>query len=129
MSHSLVFGCMNLGGAWGQERIPAAQYDAARDAVHAAHRAGYTLFDHADIYIGGDSETVFGRIIGEDAVLRQAVQVQTKCGIRLPGNTAPAGLPPTTGWTGTPSAPRSRVPCNGSGWTGWSGCSCTARIP
>ena len=93
MSQSLVFGCMNLGGAWGQERIPAAQYDAARDAVHAAHRAGYTLFDHADIYIGGDSETVFGRIIGEDAVLRQAVQVQTKCGIRLPGNTAPAGAP------------------------------------
>ena len=93
MSPSLVYGCMNLGGAWGQERIPATQYDAAREAVHAAHRSGYSLFDHADIYVGGDSETVFGRIIGEDAVLRQAVQVQTKCGIRLPGNTAPAGAP------------------------------------
>ncbi|RKQ33779.1 aldo/keto reductase [Kocuria tytonis] len=84
---------MTLGGSWGQDRIPAARYDAARDAMHAAHRAGITLFDHADIYIGGDSETVFGRILAEDAELRRDVQVQTKCGIRLPGNTAPEGSP------------------------------------
>ena len=90
MSSPLVFGCMTLGGAWGQDRIPASQYDAARDAVHAAHRAGITLFDHADIYVGGDSETVFGHVLAEDPELRDTVQIQTKCGIRLPGSTGPA---------------------------------------
>ena len=90
MNSPLVYGCMTLGGAWGQGRIPASQYDAARDAVHAAHRAGFTLFDHADIYIGGDSETVFGHLLAEDPELRAAVQIQTKCGIRLPGSTGSA---------------------------------------
>ncbi|RUP83950.1 aldo/keto reductase [Glutamicibacter protophormiae] len=93
MSSPLVYGCMNLGGSWGQTEIPAAQYDVARDAVHAAHRAGITLFDHADIYVGGDSETVFGRILAEDESLRRSVRIQTKCGIKLPGNTGPAGSP------------------------------------
>ncbi|MBS6031379.1 MULTISPECIES: aldo/keto reductase [Kocuria] len=93
MSSPLVYGCMNLGGSWGQAEIPATQYDVARDAVHAAHRAGITLFDHADIYVGGDSETVFGRILAEDESLRRSVRIQTKCGIKLPGNTGPAGSP------------------------------------
>nr|WP_314315646.1 aldo/keto reductase [Kocuria rhizophila] len=93
MNSPLVLGCMGLGGSWGQRTVPASQYDAARDALYAAHRAGITLFDHADIYVGGDSETVFGRIIAEDAVLRRAVRVQTKCGIRLPGSTAPDDAP------------------------------------
>ncbi|MDO4919856.1 aldo/keto reductase family oxidoreductase [Kocuria sp.] len=90
MSTPLVYGCMTLGGSWGQERTAPAQHDAAREAVHAAHRAGITLFDHADIYIGGDSERVFGQILAEDPQLRRSVRIQTKCGIRLPGSTGPA---------------------------------------
>ena len=51
MSTPLIYGCMTLGGSWGQESVPASQYDVAREAVYAAHRAGFELFDHADIYI------------------------------------------------------------------------------
>lgn len=91
MSTPLIYGCMTLGGSWGQESVPASQYDVAREAVYAAHRAGFELFDHADIYIGGASETLFGRILAEDALLRRAVRIQTKCGIKLPGNTGPQG--------------------------------------
>ncbi len=93
MSTPLIYGCMALGGTWGQESVPASQYDVAREAVYAAHRAGFELFDHADIYIGGASETLFGRILAEDALLRRAVRIQTKCGIKLPGNTGPQGSP------------------------------------
>ena len=93
MSTPLIYGCMTLGGSWGQESVPASQYDVAREAVYAAHRAGFELFDHADIYIGGASETLFGRILAEDALLRRAVRIQTKCGIKLPGNTGPQGSP------------------------------------
>lgn len=93
MSTPLIYGCMALGGTWGQETVPASQYDVAREAVYAAHRAGFELFDHADIYIGGASETLFGRILAEDALLRRAVRIQTKCGIKLPGNTGPQGSP------------------------------------
>ncbi|MGK4219160.1 aldo/keto reductase [Kocuria marina] len=93
MSTPLIYGCMALGGTWGQETVPASQYDVAREAVYAAHRAGFELFDHADIYIGGASETLFGRILAEDALPRRAVRIQTKCGIKLPGNTGPQGSP------------------------------------
>ncbi|MCT2019757.1 aldo/keto reductase [Kocuria marina] len=93
MSTPLIYGCMALGGSWGQDSVPASQYDVARDAVYAAHRAGFELFDHADIYIGGASETLFGRILSEDALLRRAVRIQTKCGIKLPGNTGPQDSP------------------------------------
>lgn len=93
MSTPLIYGCMALGGTWGQESVPASQYDVARGAVYAAHRAGFELFDHADIYMGGASETLFGRILAEDALLRRAVRIQTKCGIKLPGNTGPQGSP------------------------------------
>ena len=88
MSSPLVYGCMTLGG---QDRSSARQHDAARDAVHAAHRAGITLFDHADLYAGGNSERVFGQILAEDPELRSSVEIQTKCGVRLPGSTGPAG--------------------------------------
>ncbi|CAL8896409.1 aldo/keto reductase [Kocuria varians] len=93
MSTPLIYGCMNLGGAWGQDRITTETVDAAREAVHAAHRAGIRLFDHADIYVSGDSETVFGQILAEDELLSHSVQIQTKCGIRLPGNNAAPGAP------------------------------------
>ncbi|MGL1831842.1 UNVERIFIED_CONTAM: aldo/keto reductase, partial [Acinetobacter sp. HSTU-ASm16] len=33
------------------------------------------------------------RILAEDALLRRAVRIQTKCGIKLPGNTGPQGSP------------------------------------
>ena len=93
MSFPLIYGCMALGGPWDRSEITAAQFDAAHTAVRAAHQAGFELFDHADIYAAGKSETVFGRILTEDPELARGIRLQTKCGIRIPGNTGPEGSP------------------------------------
>lgn len=42
---------------------------------------GVTYFDHADIYGGGGSEELFGRVLEKDPALRGKMRVQSKCGI------------------------------------------------
>lgn len=93
MSFPLIYGCMALGGPWDRSEITSTQFDAAHTAVRAAHQTGFDLFDHADIYAAGKSETIFGRILAEDPELRQGIKLQTKCGIRIPGNTGPEDSP------------------------------------
>ena len=77
--------------AYGCWRI--AERDAApglgRRAVLAAVDAGYTLFDHADIYCDGEAEKVFGQVLKEVAGLRERVVLATKCGIRKGGDANP----------------------------------------
>ncbi len=58
-------------------------------AIHAAVDAGYTLFDHADIYGGGKSESLFGEVLRESPGLRDRILVQSKCGIRLADTNGP----------------------------------------
>lgn len=48
--------------------------------VETALSNGANFFDHADIYGGGKSETVFGKAISPS--MRDDVIIQTKCGIR-----------------------------------------------
>ena len=60
-----------------------------RRAVLAAVDAGYTLFDHADIYCDGEAEKVFGQVLKEVAGLRERVVLATKCGICKQGNPNP----------------------------------------
>ena len=48
--------------------------------VETALSQGANFFDHADIYGGGKSETVFGKAIRPS--MREDVIIQTKCGIR-----------------------------------------------
>lgn len=43
---------------------------------------GYNYYDHADIYGGGECETVLGAALGRNPALRDRVTIQTKCGIR-----------------------------------------------
>lgn len=50
--------------------------------VNTALENGANFFDHADIYGGGKSETVFGNVISPS--LREKIFIQTKCGI-VPG--------------------------------------------
>ncbi len=69
----LAYGCMRI----------ADDRDRGKRAIHAAVDAGYTLFDHADVYGGGDSETLFGEVLRESPGLRDRVLVQGKCGIRV----------------------------------------------
>ena len=54
----------------------------ASKVVGAALESGITLFDHADIYGGGKSEEIFGKVISENKGMRERMRIQTKCGIR-----------------------------------------------
>jgi len=74
----LIYGCMGLGA-------DSTGTDRAFSALDAAVEAGFTAFDHADIYAGGASETVFGSWLAERGELRDDVLIQSKCGIR-PGD-------------------------------------------
>jgi predicted oxidoreductase len=60
-----------------------------KQAIRAAVDAGYTLFDHADIYGGGQSESVFGEVLRETPGLRDRLLIQSKCGIRIADDSGP----------------------------------------
>ncbi len=75
----LAYGCMRISD----------DCDRGKRAIHAAVDAGYTLFDHADIYGGGDSESLFGEVLRESPGMRDRIVVQSKCGIRLADDGGP----------------------------------------
>ncbi|MEV0194080.1 aldo/keto reductase [Kitasatospora purpeofusca] len=85
----VLYGCMGLGGTWDDNPYTAADVRHAEAAIGAALDAGITAFDHADIYRHGKSEAVFGEVLAASPGLRQRITLQTKCGIRLPGNGRP----------------------------------------
>ncbi|MDX9754163.1 MAG: aldo/keto reductase [bacterium] len=51
--------------------------------LEACMERGITTFDHADIYGGYTCETLFGKAFAESGIDREAVQIVTKCGIKL----------------------------------------------
>ncbi|WP_284755027.1 aldo/keto reductase [Arthrobacter sp. efr-133-R2A-120] len=79
----LIYGCMGLGGPWEGSEYGAVEIEQAAAAIEAAMGIGVTLFDHADIYRNGKSEAVFGEVLAGTPELREKIQLQTKCGIRL----------------------------------------------
>ncbi len=79
----LALGCMGLGGGWNDAPIDASAVREAHAAVDAALEIGINLFDHADIYMRGKAERVFGQVLRERPDLRERILVQTKCGIRF----------------------------------------------
>ncbi len=50
--------------------------------VDTAMENDVNFFDHADIYGGGESETVFANAVGMNSTLREKMILQSKCGIR-----------------------------------------------
>jgi predicted oxidoreductase len=60
-----------------------------RAAILAAYEAGYTHFDHADIYGNGLCEEIFGRVLKEVRGMRERILIGTKCGIRWAGDPEP----------------------------------------
>ena len=63
-------------------RIADMNHDAADTYVKTALDAGINFFDHADIYGGGRSEEVFGRLFAAEPSLREKMFLQSKCAIR-----------------------------------------------
>ena len=67
-------GCMRIGG------LTPAQID---EVIKTDIENGINYFDHADIYGGGMSETVFGEAFsGDPSLKREDIFLQSKCGIR-----------------------------------------------
>ena len=69
---NIIMGCMRLNNL----SIP----EAGR-LIHTALDLGINFFDHADIYGGGECETVFAEAIQMNALIREKMIIQSKCGI------------------------------------------------
>ena len=69
----IALGCM---------RMEALSVPEAAKLLNTALELGITLFDHADIYGGGRSEEIFGKVLAENKGMRERMRIQTKCGIR-----------------------------------------------
>jgi len=83
-SSRLVYGCMRIAGDGSPQAL-----ERGREALRAALEAGYTHFDHADIYGGGACEALFGEVLRETPGLREGLVITGKCGIRLAGDPEP----------------------------------------
>jgi len=70
---AVAMGCMRISG---MERSEIAAL------VKTAIDSGVDFFDHADIYGGGSSETVFATAVKDLGVSRNKLIIQTKCGIK-----------------------------------------------
>jgi predicted oxidoreductase len=80
---------MRIAGTWDPEAVTPERDAAGQAAVIAAYEAGYTLFDHADIYCRNQCEAIFGRVLKRVPSMRNEVLIATKCGIRFPGDPKP----------------------------------------
>src|SRR4051812_41823507 len=55
-SSRLAYGCWRIAGTWDPAAVTQESEAKGKAAVLAAFEAGYTLFDHADIYCDGVAE-------------------------------------------------------------------------
>lgn len=88
VSSRLAYGAMRISGAWDPAKVTPAMEEAGIKALITAWEAGYTLFDHADIYGQTHCETLHGRALQKHPSLRDAL-IATKCGIRFAGDPTP----------------------------------------
>ncbi len=78
----LAYGCWRIAETEEMGRT------SGRAAILAAFEAGYTLFDHADLYCDGRAESAFGSVLRDTPSMRDGIVIATKCGIRKPGEPA-----------------------------------------
>lgn len=88
-STRLAYGCWRLVSTMNPKEVTPDREAEGRRAVLAAFEAGYTLFDHADIYCAGVCERVFGEAMKGVSGWRDRVVIATKCGIIFGGNPNP----------------------------------------
>src|SRR5262245_38536086 len=81
----LAYGCWRIA----RTNDSAADIQPARSAIDAALDAGYTLFDHADIYCDGRAEEAFGRVLADMPGVRERMVIASKSGIRKSGEPLP----------------------------------------
>lgn len=69
----ISLGCMRMAGLQSQE--------AAR-VIETSVANGIQFFDHADIYGGGQSESIFAQGLKQTSIKRENIVLQSKCGIQ-----------------------------------------------
>lgn len=67
--------------ALGMMRISKLSLEEVEALVLKAVALGINFFDHADIYGGGKSESLFGEVLKRHPELRKQIIIQSKCGI------------------------------------------------
>ncbi|MEX1117666.1 MAG: aldo/keto reductase [Terrimicrobiaceae bacterium] len=77
----LSYGCMRISGSWDRDKVDAAAIERGIVAIEAAVEAGYTFFDHADIYGDTTCESIFGEALKRHPGWRDGMVIATKCGI------------------------------------------------
>jgi len=85
----LAYGCMRIARTWDPAKVDAAAIDEGVAMLEAADAAGFTFFDHADIYCRGACEQIYGVALKRHPDWRHRHIVATKCGIRFPGDPQP----------------------------------------
>ena len=80
---NLAYGCMRISGSWDRTLVDDAVIARGIEALEAAVDAGYTFFDHADIYGDTACESIFGEALKKHPDWRERLVVATKCGIRF----------------------------------------------
>ena len=73
MVSSVILGCMRINGAEDPVKV-----------IETAYDNGINFFDHADIYGGGECESIFANALAKTSLKREDLFIQTKCGI-VPG--------------------------------------------
>ncbi len=85
----LAYGCWRVAGSWNPADVTPQSRAAGRKAIITAFECGYTLFDNADIYCGGEAERLLGEVLRDVSEMRGHVLVATKGGIRFAGDPVP----------------------------------------
>ena len=70
---NIVMGCMRINGL---------DAPARENLIRTAIEAGVNMFDHADIYGGGECEELFAEAVQMNSSVREKMVLQSKCGIR-----------------------------------------------
>ncbi len=84
----IAFGTGGLGGTWDQAPITQDLRDRAKTLLHTAIELGINFIDLADVYTWGKSNRVVGDVIQNTPSFREKVILQSKAGIKLPGQIA-----------------------------------------
>jgi len=82
-STRLAYGCMRIAGTWNPAELTPARRENAHACLIAAYEAGYTFFDHADIYGRGMCESLHGEVLKQVPSMRKDIVIATKGGIRF----------------------------------------------
>lgn len=70
---AIAIGCMRISGM---------EEKALAQLIHYCIEEGLNFFDHADIYGGGECETVFAKAFKQTGFKREDIILQSKCGIK-----------------------------------------------